>query len=77
MVPWKNFLEKVIEDFTSKGHNFNHNEEMNIITIAYKLDGAYDFYIKHNMCSPEWKSNSMINKNKALIKNSIVTGGTH
>ena len=28
---------------------------------------AYDFYIKQNMCSLEWKLTSMIKKNKALI----------
>ena len=50
---WRNFPEKVINDFKNKGYNFNHNTEMNIITIAKKLDMSYDFYIKHNMHAVE------------------------
>ena len=68
MISWQNFLEKVINDFKNKRYNFNHNEEMNNITIANKLDMSYDFYIKHNMCSLEWKLNAMINKYNNLIK---------
>ena len=36
MVSWNNFLGKVIDDFKNKGCNFNHIEEMKIITIANK-----------------------------------------
>ena len=28
---------------------------------------SYDFYIKHNMHTVEWKLNAMVNKNKILI----------
>ena len=66
-IPWKNFLEKVIDDFKDKGYNFNHIAEMHIKPITIKLDMSYDFYIKHNMCALEWKLNAMINKNKSLI----------
>ena len=62
MVSWKNFFEKAIDDIKNKGYNFNHIEEMSIITIAIKMDISYDFYIKHNMCALEWKLNAMINK---------------
>ena len=69
MVPWKNVLEKVSDDFKNKRYKFNHIEEMNIITIAKKMDMSYDFYIKHNMHMIEWKLNAIINKNKNLINN--------
>ena len=68
MISWKNFLEKVIEVFKDKGYNFNHIPEMHIMTIANKLDMAYDFYIEHNMHAVEWKLTAMINKNKKLTK---------
>ena len=67
MISWKNFLEKVIDDFTDKGFTFNHIVEMHIITIAKKMDMSYDFYIKHKMCALEWKLNAVINKSKNLI----------
>ena len=67
MISWQNFLENVIDDFKNEGHNFNHIEEMNIITIANKKDLSNDFYIKHNMHAVEWNLNAMINKNKSLI----------
>ena len=67
MISWKNFLEKVIDDFKNKGYIFNHIGEMHIKTKANKMDMSYDFYIKHNMCALEWKLNAMINKNKSLI----------
>ena len=57
-IPWKNFLETVIDDFKDKGYTFHHIAEMLIITIAHKMD------IKHNMHAVEWKINAMINKNK-------------
>ena len=61
------YLENVIDDSKNKGHNFNHIEEMIIITISKKMDMSYDFYIKHNMHAIEWKINAMVNKNKSLI----------
>ena len=67
MISWKNFLDNVIDDFKSKGYNFNHIEEMNITTISNKRDMTYNFYIKYNMPMIEWKLNAMINKNKNLI----------
>ena len=67
MTPWKNFSEKVIDYFKDKGYTFNHIAEMHILTKTNKMDMSYDFYIKHNMCAPEWKLNGMINKNKSLI----------
>ena len=53
--PWSIFLEKVFNDFKEKGYTFNHFEEMNILTIAIKMDMSFDFYIKHNMHAVEWK----------------------
>ena len=47
MVSWKNSSEKAIDDFRNKGYNFKHIEEMNITTIANKMDMSYDFYDKH------------------------------
>ena len=67
MVSWLIFLGKVISDFKDKGYTFNHIAEMQIITIAHKMDMSYDFYIKHNLHAVEWKINAMINKNKNLI----------
>ena len=40
---------------------------MHNITRAHKMDISYDFYIKHNMYTVEWKINAMINKSKNLI----------
>ena len=68
MIPWKNFSEKVIDDFKDKGYKFYLIAEMHIITLANKLDMSFDFYIKHTMCALERKLNAMINKNKSLIK---------
>ena len=67
MIPWKTFLEKVIDEFKDKGYSFYHIAEMQIITIAHKKYMTNDFYIKPNMCSVEWKLNDKINKNKSLI----------
>ena len=64
---WNKFSDNVFNDFKDKGYNFNHIAAMNIITIANKMDKAYDFYVKHNMCAFEWKLNAMINKDKTLI----------
>ena len=67
MIPWKNFLMKLIDHFKDKRYTFNHIAEMHIITIANKMDMSYEFFINHNMCALEWKLNAMINKNKSLI----------
>ena len=67
MIPWKNSLKKVIDEFKDKGYNFNHMAEMHNITIANKMDMTYYFYIKQNIGALEWKLNAMINKNKKLI----------
>ena len=61
------FSENKIDDFKIKGYNFNHFEELNIISIANKTDMSYDFAIKHNVCAVEWKLNALINTNKNLI----------
>ena len=66
MISRQNFL-KVNDDFKNKGHNFNHIEEMNNITIANKMDMSYGFYIKHNMHAVEEKYNAMVSKNRTLI----------
>ena len=63
---WQKFSEEAIKDFNNIGYNFNHIAEMNIITIANKLD-MYHFYIKHNMHAVEWKLNAMINEDKNLM----------
>ena len=55
MISWSTFMEKVIDDFKNNGYTFNHIAELNIITIANKLDFSYDFHIKHNMHAVEWK----------------------
>ena len=74
MISWQKFLEKVINDFRNEGYNFNHIEEMKIITKANKMDKTYNFFIKHNMCDLEWKLNAMINKNKVWSKNLVIIG---
>ena len=67
MISWQSFLGKVIDDFKNQGYKFKHIEEMNIITLANKMDMSYNFYIEHKLHAVELKLNSMINKNKALI----------
>ena len=37
MISWKKYLENVIDNFKTNGYNFNHIEEMKIITIANKM----------------------------------------
>ena len=64
---WQKVLEEVVDDYKDKGYTFDRIDELNIITIADKMDMSYDFYIKHNMHADEWKVISMINKNKTLI----------
>ena len=49
MVSWKNYLQKVIDNFKDKGYTFDHIAEMHIITIANKMDMSYNFYIKQIM----------------------------
>ena len=66
LIPWKSWLEEIIEDFENQGYIFSHIAEMHNITIAIKIDISYDFYIKLNMCALEWELNTMINKNKTL-----------
>ena len=51
MISWQKFLEKMIDDFKNKGNNFNHIEDMNIITIVNKRYISSDFYIKQKMCA--------------------------
>ena len=36
--PGRIFFKNVIDDFKNKGYNLNHFEEMNIITLANKMD---------------------------------------
>ena len=62
------FLEDVIDDYNFKGYTFNRIVELNIITIADKMDMSYDFYNKHNMHAVGWKLISLINKDKTIIK---------
>ena len=76
MISWQSFLEDVIYGFKNTGHKFNYIEELNIITIAYKVDMSYDFYIKHNMHAVEWKLFAMIIKNENLIKKTPKFGDT-
>ena len=61
-VSWSNFIRETIE-----GYDFSHIAEMDIITLVYKHDMTYDFYLKHNMSAFEWKFNAMINKEKNPI----------
>ena len=53
MTSWSKFLEKVISDFKDKGYNSNQIAEMNLITIANKVDMSYDFHNKHLICAVE------------------------
>ena len=64
LIPWKSWLEEIIDGLKNKGHTFNHIAEMHIITFASRMDMSYDFYLKHNMHAVEWKTNAMINKTK-------------
>ena len=59
--------KKLFSDFEDKRYTFNHKAEMHIITFPGKLDMAYDFYLKHNLCALERKLNAMTNKDKSLI----------
>ena len=66
MCSWYKFLENIISDFEDKEYIFNQIAEMNIKTIANKLDMSYDSYFNHKMCALERKLNAMINKNKKI-----------
>ena len=52
-----NFKKKEICDFKVEGDSLDHIAEMNMITIAEKLDMSYDFFIKRNMCALDWRLN--------------------
>ena len=67
MISWKNFLEKVITDFSNKGYSFNHIAELNVITITKKLNISYDFYLEHNMPAVERKITMIIAGNPHLL----------
>ena len=67
MISWSTFLEKVIDDFEIKGYTFDHIAEMQIVTMANKLDTSYDFNIRHNAHAVERKLNMIIAKNSHLI----------
>ena len=67
MISCSSFLTKKISDFIIEGFNFSHLAEMNIITIANKMDMSYEFHIRHNMHAVQWKLIAMINRNKGLI----------
>ena len=62
LIPWKSWLEEVIDGLKNKAYTFNHIAEMHLITIANKMDMSYHFYLKHNMHAVEWKLNAMIKK---------------
>ena len=68
MISLSSFLDQVFSDFKDNGNNFNHIAEMNILTIANKMDMSYDFDIKHKMLAVDWNLNALINKIKSLIK---------
>ena len=60
----KVFLKRITSDFKDKGYTFNQKAEMQIITIANKLDISYNFYTIHNMHAIDCNLNAMINKRK-------------
>ena len=59
----ENFFENVNKGFKSKGYNFNHIADVNILTTGNKMDLSSDIHIKHSMHAVEWKVVTMINKN--------------
>ena len=61
---WEKFLVNAIEGFKSKGCNFNHIAEMNIIRIVNQKNMSINFYIKQNMHAVESTFNAMININE-------------
>ena len=66
-ISWSSYLREAIDSLKEEGYDFNYIAEMDIITLAYKRDMTYDFYLKHNMPAFEWKLNATINKDKNLI----------
>ena len=64
---WGCLLDDAINDINNQGYTFDRIDELNIITIADKMDMTYDFYIKHNMCAFELKLNLIPAKNPHLI----------
>ena len=67
VISWRNFLDRVINDFKIKGDYFNHVAELNFITLANKMNTSYDLYIKHNMHAVERKINKITAENPNLI----------
>ena len=55
LIPWKSWLEEIIDFVKNKGYTLNQLSEMHITLIANKMDMSNDFYIKHNMHAVEWK----------------------
>ena len=53
MISLSNLLTKVNNDFENRRYNFNHKTEMNLLTIANKLDMSQDLCIRHNMHAVE------------------------
>ena len=70
MCSWQKFLVNAFNDLKNKGYNFNHIAEMKILKIVNGMDLSYDFYIKHNMPTDDWKLKAMINRNGHLIDKS-------
>ena len=66
-ISWRNLFDKVIIDFSNKGYDFDHITELNILTIANKMNILYDFYIKHNTHAVERKLNMISARNPNLI----------
>ena len=66
-ISWSKYLREAIDNLKEEGYDFNQIAEMDIITLAHKLDMTYDFYLKHNMSAFERKLNAVIKKDKNLI----------
>ena len=49
MFSWNIFLEDVINDYNNKGYTFDGIDELNIVTIADKMDMSLDFCNKNPM----------------------------
>ena len=67
MVSWKIFVETVINNYKKEGFDYSHISQMNITTIAIKMDMTYDFYMKHQMHMIAWQINKLISKDKNLM----------
>ena len=66
-ISWSNYLGEAIGSLKTERYDFIYIAERDIITLALKRDMTYDFYLKHNMPTFEWKLNAMINKDKNLF----------